>query len=123
MKILVISSFIALCYFPATLVQASDRPAHFSGKAVSDVQQASKVFLEKNTELANLLAGELNPTSVTAIHQLTYTLENALALIPNTNDQIKAALEEVHLGSEYMDYERVKRNGATYLQLAKSLTE
>ncbi|EHR42383.1 DUF6746 family protein [Alishewanella jeotgali] len=118
MKSLLIATLVATLSLTA---QASERPAHFKGAEISSAQQALSVLQEQNSKLAALLAGELNPTSMTEIHQLTYTLENALAKLPAASDEIKEVLEEVHQGSETMDYQRVKDNGAYYLQLAKAL--
>ncbi|GGW71443.1 DUF6746 family protein [Alishewanella tabrizica] len=100
---------------------ANERPAHFKGETICNTQQAIASFNTANTQLAKLLAGELNPTTITEIHELTYTLENALALLPAADDTLKAVLEEVHLGSEVMDATRVRDNGQLYLQLAKKL--
>ncbi len=49
---------------------------------------------------------------------LTYTLENALQRIDQEVDAMAISLEEVHLGSETLDQERVSSNGAAYLEAA-----
>ncbi len=123
MKALLLATAVGLFALTAQPTFASERPAHFKGEAVTNTQQAVATLLEHNGKLAAILKGELNPTTMTEIHQLTYTLENALALIPTANDEIKEVLEEVHLGSETMDAERVRNNAEYYLQLANKLTK
>ncbi|WP_369412997.1 DUF6746 family protein [Halomonas alkalisoli] len=55
------------------------------------------------------------------IHELTYTLENALEKINEEVNTMAVTLEEVHLGSETGDFERVNSNGAAYLDAAQTL--
>lgn len=123
MKALLIAAVVGFCTLASQPLLASERPAHFKGETVANTQQALATLAEANTKLTTILAGELNPSTMTEVHQLTYTLENALALIPAADDEIKEVLEEVHLGSETMDAERVRNNGEYYLQLAKKLTK
>lgn len=123
MKALLCATVVGLFTLASQPLFASDRPAHFKGEAIANAQQALATLVETNAKLTTILAGELNPTTMTEVHQLTYTLENALALIPAADDEIKEVLEEVHLGSETMDAERVRNNGEYYLQLAKKLTK
>lgn len=123
MKATLIASCLSVLALTAQPALASDRPAHFTGEAIANAKQALATLVESNAKLATILAGELNPTTMTEVHQLTYTLENALALIPAADDEIKEVLEEVHLGSETMDKERVRSNGEYYLQLARKLTQ
>lgn len=121
MKKVIIAGLLGFMAFSHVTANASDRPNHFQGKEITSQAQALTVFKEANIKLAEVLKTDLNPTSMTTIHELTYTLENALALIPAADDEIKEVLEEVHLGSEMMDAERVRDNGEYYLQLAKKI--
>ncbi|GHG68916.1 hypothetical protein GCM10010919_18370 [Alishewanella longhuensis] len=123
MKALILATVVGIFTLSSQTTFASDRPAHFKGEAIANTQQALVTLADANAKLTTILAGELNPTTMTEVHQLTYTLENALALIPAADDEIKEVLEEVHLGSETMDAERVRNNGEYYLQLAKKLTK
>lgn len=122
-KALLCASVVGIFTLASQSLYASERPAHFKGEAIANTQQALATLAEANAKLTTILAGELNPTTMTEVHQLTYTLENALALIPAADEEIKEVLEEVHLGSETMDAERVRNNGEYYLQLAKKLTK
>lgn len=121
MKKTLLAGMLGFMTLGVAAAHASDRPSHFQGKEIGTLEQALTVFKETNTKLAEVLKAELTPVSMTTVHELTYTLENALALIPAADDEIKEVLEEVHLGSESMDAERVLENGEYYLQLAKKL--
>ena len=57
------------------------------------------------------------------IHQLTYTLENALEKIHSETTELKAVLEDVHLGSENMDFAKVKQQAKRYLDTATTLVK
>lgn len=102
-------------------LQALERPTHYQGIIVTDNESAFTVLKTGNQQLAQLLSLELNAHNMNEIHKLTYTLENALASIASATEEMKEVLEEVHLGSETMDIERVKNHGAYYLKLTKTL--
>ena len=55
------------------------------------------------------------------IHQLTYTLEVALEKLDDEVDRLKDQLEEVHKGSEMMEFDRVRDNAERYLTTSKKL--
>lgn len=115
--------FAALCtVLLASTAQAEERPDHFEGKRADTLAEAVTQFSESNEELAYLLAqDELSNADLGTIHELTYTLENALARIDETLDSLAVDLEEVHLGSERVDRERVSVHGAAYLEAAHTL--
>jgi hypothetical protein len=99
-----------------------DRPDHFKGEPAPTLDVAVSNFSTYNQELATLLAqDELSPEDLASVHQLTYTLENALEKITAEVETMAETLEEVHLGSETNDPERVQDNGATYLEAAQTL--
>lgn len=68
-----------------------------------------------NNKLEVLLSGELSLTDMAQIHQITYTLENALEKLENSIDDIEDTLEKVHKGSERADSATVKSAGKQYL--------
>ncbi|MDR5902637.1 MULTISPECIES: DUF6746 family protein [Halomonas] len=92
-----------------------DQPQHFSGKPADTMAEAVANASEANRELAELLDGELSDADLARIHQLSYTMENALGRIHEEVYQLEGTLEEVHLGSEAFDRERVRSNGEAYL--------
>ncbi|WP_333607414.1 DUF6746 family protein [Arsukibacterium sp.] len=99
----------------------AERPDHFKGKPADTLQQAVANFQQYNAKLASLLAAELTPERMVEIHQLTYTLENALQKIHAETAALQLVLEEVHVGSEHMDFDKVKSEGQRYLNNAKQL--
>ncbi|MDN3523094.1 DUF6746 family protein [Halomonas ramblicola] len=106
----------------ATAAHADERPDHFEGKASETLEQAMSNFTATNRELAELLAqDELSDEDLGSIHELSYTLENALARIDAEVEAMAVDLEEVHLGSESLDRERVHTHGSAYLEAAQPL--
>ena len=101
-----------------------ERADHFEGESAETLDQAVTNFTETNRRLAELLSQEeLSNSDLGTIHELTYTLENALAKIDEELETMAVDLEEVHLGSETLDHERVSSHGAAYLEAAQTLTE
>jgi hypothetical protein len=99
------------------------RPDHFKGEQISTLTEAVELFRLNNQKLQQLTQGDLTPTAMVEIHQLTYTLENALAEIHSATTALKDVLEEVHLGSENMDFVKVKQQAARYLDTANTLNK
>ena len=72
-------------------------------------------FSEYNNRLEEILAGDLTPQAMNEVHQLTYTLENALGKISEEFEELAITLEEVHLPSEHMETDKVQEHGEQYL--------
>lgn len=103
---------------------ASDdkRPDHFKGQASETLEQALINLTDYNAKLAAILAkAELAPADMAEIHQLTYTLEVALQKLDDEVDTLKDVLEEVHKGSEMMQFDRVRDNGQRYLTSSQKI--
>ena len=106
----------------ATTAQAEERPDHFEGEAADSLAEAVTQFSETNRLLAELLAqDELSNADLGTIHRLSYTLENALAMFDAQLNTMAVDLEEVHLGSESVERERVRTHGEAYLEAAQTL--
>ena len=110
-------------WMPALGVFAdTDRVEHFKGKPAETLEQALENLHEGNQALDRLL----NETPITAetsyeIHQLTYTLENALERMRGEMERLAEELESVHLASEANQGDRLDRHGQQYLNLARQL--
>src|SRR5690606_21127756 len=77
-----------------------------------------------NGQLEAILAkDELGPEDTAKIHELTYTLENALARIESEVEALEETLEEVHVASERYEVETVRTQGRKYLDNAAKLTK
>lgn len=102
---------------------AADRIDHYKGKQSETLAQAVANFTEANQRLAGLLEGEVSNSDIGVIHELTYTLENALEKINSELDSLAEVLEEVHVASEKADRETVKSRGKAYLAVTKELNK
>jgi SMC interacting uncharacterized protein involved in chromosome segregation len=101
---------------------AEERIEHFKGLQPASLEEAVKNFSEYNEKLAAILQqAEISPADLGEIHQLTYTLENALEMINAEFTALAETLEEVHVASETADYETARRKGEEYLATARKL--
>lgn len=105
--------------FPASLIAGESQ--HFSGAPADTLPQAMTNLGEYNQKLAMVLAADLDPTALSEVHQLTYSLENALARITLELDDLTQTLEAVHQASEHADPSSVQQQGARYLEKARQL--
>ncbi len=94
---------------------------HYQAKPADTLGQALTNFNDYNGRLEALLAGDLDGGDLAQVHELTYTLENALAQIHAAAGEITESLEEVHQASERSDAEAVRQHGMAYLGAAKKL--
>ncbi|MBZ2188428.1 MULTISPECIES: DUF6746 family protein [Alcanivoracaceae] len=110
---------VLLVASPAVL---ADRADHFEGKPADTLADAVANMSEYNKQLAAILAqGALSPQDMHNVHQLTYTLENALAKIRAEVVELADVLEAVHVASETADTDAVLESGAVYLDTARIL--
>ncbi|KFZ29868.1 hypothetical protein IDAT_01880 [Pseudidiomarina atlantica] len=118
MKTLMMLSAAALLSFTTTsFADDQERYEHFSGQPAKNLDQALFNLKNFNAKMAEIMAkDELTPQDMATIHQLSYTLENALQRLDEEVDVMQAVLEEVHLASESMDYETVQKQGKVYLE-------
>jgi uncharacterized protein (DUF342 family) len=95
------------------------RQSHFKGKPSATLEQAVTNFKAHNAKLAKLLAKDkLSPNDALEVHELTYTLENALEKIRGELSELADVLEEVHVASEKVDTATIKSRGKVYLDTA-----
>jgi hypothetical protein len=93
------------------------RVDHFEGEPAPSLAAALANLEEYNAQLAAVLEREaLTPDDLHTVHQLTYTLENALARIAEDVDVIAEHLEAVHIASEQADTATVRDQGRSYLE-------
>ncbi|MGM7319019.1 DUF6746 family protein [Idiomarina sp. ST10R2A5] len=88
---------------------------HFKPEASENLEQAIMNLTEYNAKLQEIVNGDLDSQDMAKVHELTYTLEVALARLSKELDVAANSLEEVHLGSEAMNKQRVKGFGKSYL--------
>lgn len=115
-------AFVSIFALQGTAFASSDRDQHFKGEPSHTLEQAVKNFSEYNKKLAVIMQKEkLEPVDMAEIHQLTYTLENALEKIEDALEQIEDDLEEVHQASEKGQYDKALNKGRAYLKNAQTL--
>ncbi len=103
-------------------VHASERPAHYKGRESATLEEARINFAKANAQLAVLLEQkELSLDVLAEVHELSYTMENALQKISAEVEQMAIELEEVHVASERADVETVRTQGRRYLERARKL--
>ncbi len=102
---------------------ADDRPDHFKGLESPDLQTAVANFSEYNKRLEKALSGELTDADLVEIHQLTYTLENALEKINDDLEELAETLEEVHVASETFNRDDLRKAGPAYLKVARTVIQ
>ncbi|MCC5858970.1 MAG: hypothetical protein JJT90_12495 [Ectothiorhodospiraceae bacterium] len=115
---------LAICIALAgpTTALADQRPDHFQGLPANTLEDALTNFSEYNGRLAALLdTDQFTDEDMVRIHQLTYTLENALEKIIADLDALADTLEELHLASETARYEDARRHGRAYLDVARQI--
>ncbi|MFC7160177.1 DUF6746 family protein [Pseudidiomarina halophila] len=112
--------------FTTTTVMAEqdERYEHYKGQPAKTLDQALFNLANYNEKMAELIKdGELSAEDMANIHQLSYTLENALQKLDKEVDTLQEVLEEVHLASETMDYETVKNQGKVYLDTSAKIVK
>ncbi|MBK1707302.1 DUF6746 family protein [Halochromatium glycolicum] len=97
---------------------------HFEGKQAETFAEALTNFETANEQLEEYLEEDsLEPADLAHIHELTYTLENALEMIRSELSDLAITLEEVHLGSERGDTEIVLEAGRNYLSVTEQFDD
>jgi len=110
------------CAVPFTYAD-DPRLDHYQGLRAETLVEALQHLTEYNAQLAPLLAqSSLSLAELDAIHQLTYTIENALERIGSEVHELAELLESVHVASEQGDPATVLRDGRTFLEASSPLT-
>jgi Family of unknown function (DUF6746) len=106
----------------SAFVAAEEKSGHFKGKPSETLEAALSNFSEYNDKLSEILKQDkLNPVDMQHIHELTYTLENALEKINASMIELAVLLEAVHVGSESGDTAAAQVEGARYLDMARQV--
>ncbi|SOB77275.1 hypothetical protein SAMN04488490_3072 [Marinobacter sp. LV10R510-11A] len=113
---------IAASLLIATAVFAGDSD-HFKGEPAKTLEQAVANFSEYNNKLEHVLTGDLTPEAMNEVHQLTYTLENALQKLDDEIDKLEETLEKVHKASERADTNTVRSAGEQYLTTSRNIVK
>lgn len=97
---------------------------HYQGKNADTLEEAVTNLREYNRRLEKLLdKEELTAGDLEKVHQLTYTLENALKRINTELGGIAGDLETVHLASERHETDTVRSKGRAYIEQVDTLID
>jgi hypothetical protein len=119
-KLIVAVAFAAagLVSPPAAASGAGESVSHYKGKPAETLPQAVANFSEYNRKLKALLDGPVTDADMAEVHQLTYTLENALKKINEEMAGLADTLESVHKASEKLDRDATIEHGRAYLSVS-----
>jgi hypothetical protein len=97
---------------------------HYDAVPSETLDEAVANFREYNAKLAEVMAkDDLADADMERIHELTYTLEEALAKIAETVRGLPVTLENLHLASEARDTAKVRGVGQVYLEDAQAVVK
>lgn len=123
MKVMNYLAAAALSFGVATMAKA-ESVEHFKGESAESLEEAVTNFKRYNQRLESLLKKDsMSADDVTKVHELTYTLENALAKINDELDKLAVTLEEVHLASEKYDADAVREHGDDYMEVINTISK
>jgi len=101
---------------------AAEEVDHYAPLPSDTLAEAVENFVTYNRKMEEVLAqDDLSVQDMEEVHQLTYTIEVALAKINAELGVLPAVLEEVHLASEGDDPDRLRALAETYLSQARLL--
>lgn len=121
MKVSILAGFLSLCLC-ALPALADERPDHYQGRPAETVEQALANLDEYNAKLVRILEQpQLSGADLAEIHELTYTLENALERLRKESAKMADILEALHLASERGDTEGAGIYGEAYLEKTQQL--
>jgi vacuolar-type H+-ATPase subunit I/STV1 len=101
---------------PLAFASSDDMPQHFKGERAETLEQALKNLSTYNKKLEVMIGkGSLDNAEMAEVHQITYTLENALDRLEDELEIVEELLEDLHKASERSDYDKVTNQGRQYL--------
>ena len=89
---------------------------HYKAEPAPNLKVAVQNLRDYNQKLEEHLDQEMTVENLEKIHQLSYTLENALQRMDKDLKSIASVLEGMHLASESRNEDKVKGNAETYLE-------
>ncbi len=122
MKLL--SSLFILAFTVSSYVSADEQYNHFPSLQAPDLKIALCNLQSYNQKLSAITSkDELTATDMVKIHELTYTLENAVARMQSELVKTAENLEKVHKASERLDQKAIATFGQKYFELSNMLAD
>lgn len=113
---------VILAAHPVLAQDAPEPGDHYAAEASENLVQAQANFTEYNARMAAVLAKDsMTANDMEEIHQMTYTLEAALARIIEEATALAALLERVHHASEMAREPLLRPLATDYLTIAKHI--
>lgn len=113
-----------LAFVPAAFASEAGEPVrHYKVEPAKTLPEAVKNFSDYNAKLEAILAGDVSDAAMADVHQLTYTLENALGKMNEELTKLAETLEKLHQASEKLDREAVIRHGDEYLSVSRQVVK
>lgn len=122
MRLTYLATPIALALF--ALTATAQEVDHYEPVPSETLAEAMENLATYNARVEEVLArDELSVSDMEEIHQYTYTMEQAVARIATSMEEIAELLEEVHLASEGDDADDLRQKAEAYLERNAPLTE
>lgn len=103
---------------------ADDRPEHYSGEKAETLEEALKNLRTYSDKLSDLVQDDaFGSEHLNAVHELTYTLENALETMEEELEQLAETLESVHIASEQGETTTVADDSRVFLEKTQVLLQ
>ena len=116
-------SLLLVSTLHVNIAYSDERPEHFEGAVVQGWEQAITILRDANLELQTLSEQQgLSHQDSARIHELSYTMENALAVLATQIKTSSDALEALHLSSETPNLEQTEMLQKQYLKTATPIT-
>lgn len=94
---------------------------HFEGLPSETLEEAVANLRSHTALLEARMAGPVDQDAMMDIHELSYTLENAVERLSAEIERLADALEEVHLASEQWDDDTVREQGAVFVEGVRTI--
>ncbi|MBK5942531.1 hypothetical protein CCR79_01370 [Halorhodospira halophila] len=95
---------------------------HYEGEEPEGLAEALTLLAERQERLEELLAADaLADEAFHEIHEMSYTLENAVERIQGDVDRMAEHVEAIHLGSERLDEDAIREHAGELEALLREL--
>ncbi len=121
MKLITLFALLSSLSF-TSVVLADNNYEHFPSIKSDDLKTGLCNLEKYNRKIQPLLtASKPSTEQMVQVHELTYTLENALVQLRKDIEKMAQDLEEVHLASERLDLQTISNKGKDYLEATGTL--
>jgi len=118
----ILATALAMTVAVGAIGKADEAVDHYAAEPSETLAEAVENFVTHNNRMAEVLARDpLTVADMEEVHELTYTLEIALAKINEELGALPPVLEEVHLASEGDNPLRLRGVAGVYLEKARVL--